>query len=194
VFISSYIDDYLIIGSDTQGIQDLKAAMAGRFKMKDMRHYVSYLSMEIKREGEKIHLCQAKYTTQLLKDTEIWDVKTKATSIKSGEELQPVATEKVVRQEDFRRLVGKIQWLAVMTRPDITYAVSRLVSVANGPSEGAWTAIKRLLRYLRGTVEIRLTYGGSEPLRGYSDANWAEGESGKATTGIMFTMNGGPIH
>jgi Reverse transcriptase (RNA-dependent DNA polymerase) len=194
VFISSHVDDYLITGSDTQGIRDLKAAMAGRFKMKDMGHCVSYLGMEIKREGEKIYLCQAKYTTQLLKDTGMWDVKTKATPMESGEELQPVEIEKAVRQEDFRRLVGKIQWLAVMTRPDITYAVSRLASVANRPSEGAWTAIKRLLRYLRGTVEMGLTYGGSEPLRGYSDANWAEGESGKATTGIVFTMNGGPIH
>ena len=106
-----------------------------------------------------------------MKDTGIWDVKTKATLIESGEELQPVETEKAIRQEDFKRLVGKIQWLAIVTRPDITYAVSRLTSVANGPSEAAWTAIKRLLRYLRRTVEMRLTYGGSEPLRGYSDAN-----------------------
>jgi hypothetical protein len=81
-----------------------------------------------------------------------------------------------------------------VTRPDITYAVSRLTSVVNGPSEKAWTAIKRLLRYLRGTVETGLMYGGSEPLQGYSDANWAEGESVKATTGIIFTMNSGPIH
>jgi hypothetical protein len=58
-----------------------------------------------------------------------------------------------------------------MTRPDITYAVSRLASVTNGLSEEAWTAIKQLLRYLRGTVKIGLTYGGSEPLQGYSDAN-----------------------
>jgi Reverse transcriptase (RNA-dependent DNA polymerase) len=109
VFISSYVDDYLITGSDTQGIRDLKAAIAGRFKMKDIGHCVSYLGMEIKREGEKIHLYQAKYTTQLLKDIEMWDVKTKATPIESGEELQPVETEKTVRQEDFRRLIRKIQ-------------------------------------------------------------------------------------
>jgi hypothetical protein len=63
VFTSSHVDDYLITGSDIQGIRDLKAAMAGRFKMKDMGHCVSYLGIEIKREGEKIHLCQVKYTT-----------------------------------------------------------------------------------------------------------------------------------
>jgi hypothetical protein len=58
-----------------------------------------------------------------------------------------------------------------MTRPDITYAVSCLVSVTNGPSEEAWTAIKQLLRYLRGIIKVGLTYDSSEPLQGYSDAN-----------------------
>jgi hypothetical protein len=98
-------------------------------------------------------------------------VKTKPTPMKPGQKLEPVKTTAAVRQEDFRKLVEKIQWLAVVTRPDITYAVSRLASVTNRPSEEAWTAIKRLLRYLRGTVEKGLTYGGSEPLQGYSDAN-----------------------
>jgi hypothetical protein len=82
----------------------------------------------------------------------------------------------------------------VVTRPDIAYVVSRLASVVNEPSEKAWTALKRVLRYLRGTVRIGLTYGGSSPLQGYSDADWAEGEEAKATTGVIFMMNGGPIH
>lgn len=54
--------------------------------------------------------------------------------------------------------------------------------------------MKRVLRYLKGTVERGLRFEGSEPLKGYSDVNWAEGEAAKATTGIIFTMNGGPIH
>jgi hypothetical protein len=53
--------------------------------------------MEIRREGDKIHLRQAKYTIQLLKETGMWDVKTKVTLMESGEELQPVETEKAVR-------------------------------------------------------------------------------------------------
>ena len=67
----------------------------------------------------------------------MWDIKTKATPIEPGLELEPVEATATVRQEDFRKLVGKIQWLAVVTRPDICYAVSRLASVANGPSEEA---------------------------------------------------------
>ena len=64
----------------------------------------------------------------------MWDSSLKATPIESGLELETVGQEKAVRQEDFKKLVGKMQWLAVVTRLDITYAVSRLASVANGPS------------------------------------------------------------
>ena len=194
VFVSSHVDDYLMTGSDRQGVQELKSAMAGRFKMKDMGAAVSYLGMEIEKKEGAIELRQAKYTTQLLKETGMWEVKQKSTPMEAGLELQAVAENKAVRQGDYRKLVGKIQWLAVVTRPDISYAVSRLASVAQGPTEEAWGALKRLLRYLRGTVDRGLRFGGKEELRGYSDANWAEGESAKATTGIIFMMNGGPIH
>lgn len=68
IFISSHVDDYLITGSDGEGIRDLKVAMAGRFKMKEIGATTSYLGMEIVREAGSIRLCQARYTMQLLKD------------------------------------------------------------------------------------------------------------------------------
>jgi Reverse transcriptase (RNA-dependent DNA polymerase) len=111
IFISFYIDDYLITGSDKQGIQEIKDAMAKRFKIKNIGACVRYLGMEIKRneEARTIHLAQTKYTTQLLKDTGMWDIKTEPTPIEPGQELEPVKTTALVRQEDFRKLVGKIQ-------------------------------------------------------------------------------------
>jgi cobalamin biosynthesis Co2+ chelatase CbiK len=84
--------------------------MAKRFKMKDIGACVGYLSMEIKRneEARTIHLTQTKYTTQLLKDTGMWDVKTKPMLIEPGQELEAVEATVLVRQNDFRKLVGKI--------------------------------------------------------------------------------------
>jgi hypothetical protein len=59
-----------------------------------------------------------------------------------------------------------------MTRPDISYAISCLMSVSNEPLEQTWVALKHLLWYLRGTVDKGLTYEGKKkPLCGYSDAN-----------------------
>jgi hypothetical protein len=110
VFISSHVDDYLITGSDRQGIQEIKGAMAKRFKMKDIGPCVRYFGIEIKRNEEAgtVHLAQTKYTTQLLNDTGMWDVKTKPTPLEPGQELESVEVTASVRQEDFRKPVGKI--------------------------------------------------------------------------------------
>jgi cobalamin biosynthesis Co2+ chelatase CbiK len=84
--------------------------MVKRFKIKDIGACVGYLGMEIKRnkEARTIHLTQTKYTTQLLKDTGMWDVKTKPTLMEPGQELEAVEATVLVRQDDFRKLVGKI--------------------------------------------------------------------------------------
>ena len=167
-------------------------AMLSRFKMKDIGACKTYLGMEIAREKQAIRLTQAKFTTHLLQDAGLWDAKSKPTLMEAGLEIEPADVP--IRMEDFRRLVGKIQWLAVISRPDIAHATSRLASVVTKPSETAWVALKRVLRYLRGTVNEGLVYQGSSPLQGYSDANWAEGSSAKSTTGVIFMLNNGPIH
>lgn len=196
-FISSHFDDYLITASDAQGIQELKAALSSRFKMKDIGACTGYLGMQINRneKDRSSTLTQSLFTTLLLKEAGMWDVKAKTTPMEVGVELAPAVDEKgIVRQEAYRKIVGKVQWLAVVTRPDITHTVSKLASVANASTDKAWTAVKRLLRYLRGTIDFSLRFCGSSPLTGYSDANWASGPDARAATGIIFMMNGGPIH
>ncbi|KAF7507375.1 hypothetical protein GJ744_010692 [Endocarpon pusillum] len=68
----------------------------------------------------------------------MWNVKSKPTPMEAGLELKPAEAGKAVRQEDYRRLVGKVQWPAMVTRPDISYTVSRLTSVSNAPTKEAW--------------------------------------------------------
>lgn len=63
------------------------------------------------------------------------------------------------------------------------------------PTEGDWTAAKRVLRYLLMTKHARLEYGNiREGLVGYSDADWAgDPETRRSTTGFVFLYAGGAI-
>jgi len=55
-------------------------------------------------------------------------------------------------------------------------------------------AANSVLRYRRGTTRLGVVYGGSEPLRGLVDLEWAGNvDSRRSTTGFVFTLNGGPI-
>lgn len=74
----------------------------------------------------------------------------------------------------YMQLLGSLLYIANSTRPDILYAVSELARYANDPGREHWTAFKRVLRYLKGTKHLGLTYGnGNLDLHGFVDASYA---------------------
>ena len=61
----------------------------------------------------------------------------------------------------YANLIGSLMYLAISTWPDIAYLVNKLVQYTLAPKAKHWTAIKRVFRYLKGTRQHKLTYGGS---------------------------------
>ncbi|GFU00339.1 retrovirus-related Pol polyprotein from transposon TNT 1-94 [Trichonephila clavipes] len=68
----------------------------------------------------------------------------------------------------YREAVGSLMFLAIVTRPDIAYAVGVLSQVLDKPQQIHWTMVKRILRYLNGTKK-------------------------RSTSGMVFKYNGGAI-
>ncbi|XP_019085751.1 PREDICTED: uncharacterized protein LOC109126539 [Camelina sativa] len=95
----------------------------------------------------------------------------------------------------YRRIVGSLQYLA-FTRPDISYAVNRLSQFMHQPSTDHWTAMKRVLRYLAGTLDhgILLKRGINRSLHAYTDTDWA-GDSNDyvSTNGYIVYLGQHPI-
>jgi hypothetical protein len=80
------------------------------------------------------------------------------------------------------------------TRLDLPYPIS-VVHMAN-PSFEHWIAVKRIFRYLQGTLDFKLRFEGSRPqdLVRYCDANWVgDLEDRRSTTWFVFIMGGGAI-
>lgn len=74
----------------------------------------------------------------------------------------------------YRRLVGLLMYIAIGTRPDIALAVQKLCQFLSCYNYEHWEAAKRLLRYLKGTRELRLRLGGPViQLTGFTDASFA---------------------
>ena len=87
-------------------------------------------------------------------------------------------------------------YLATCTRPDIAYAVGTLARFCSKPNQSHWTAAKHVLRYLRGTSNFGILFGGNDTCApvGYSDADWAGViEDRKSTSGYIFCIAGGPV-
>ena len=99
----------------------------------------------------------------------------------------------------YQSAVGKLLYLSGWTRPDITFAVSNATRFCSRPSKEHWVAVKRILRYLKGTINYGLMYSRSsgsdgKMMIGYSDANWAgDVNDRKSTSGYLFMVSGVPI-
>jgi hypothetical protein len=74
----------------------------------------------------------------------------------------------------YRSITGALQYLT-LTRPDITYAVNQACLYMHSPRAAHWNLVKRILRYLRGTIDsgLLISASPSTDLRAYSDADWA---------------------
>ena len=86
-------------------------------------------------------------------------------------------------------------YLASATRPDISFAVSKLRRFVSNPGDDHWRALERVMHYLQGTASYGIHYTGyPKVLEGYSDANWISNADGlKATSGYIFTLGGGAV-
>ena len=90
-------------------------------------------------------------------------------------------------------------YAAVATRPDIAYAVYRLASYTANPGLSHWTAAKRVLRYLKGTMTLGITYKANKEksdiniLTSYSDASFANNDDRTSISGYTFISSGGAI-
>ena len=92
--------------------------------------------------------------------------------------MKLVADDGVSRPADpklYQQIVGSLQYAAGGTRPDIAYAVSTIAKFCHQTTELHMTAAKRVLRYLKQTRDLNLTYVKESPeaIIGYSDADWA---------------------
>jgi hypothetical protein len=97
----------------------------------------------------------------------------------------------------FQILIGSLLFLALAYRPDITFAVIKLARFASNPNQDHVQAIKRVFRYLKGTVTLGIIYSSANQsfyLQGYCDTDYAGViTSAKSTTGYLFILAGGPI-
>ncbi|CAL1672135.1 unnamed protein product [Lasius platythorax] len=97
----------------------------------------------------------------------------------------------------YREAIGSLMFAACISRPDIMYAVSVVSRYLTKPGHEHWLAVKRILRYIKGTINYGIVYEGTVEdwrLIGFTDADYAgDQDTRKSTSGYIFTLCGGPV-
>lgn len=102
----------------------------------------------------------------------------------------------LVGKVPYQELIGSLLYLSGATRPDIAFAVNDLSRFNNNHAEPHWKALKRILRYLKGTIDMKLRYEKTEnnDMVAYSDADWgADSDKRRSCTGYVVNMSNGAI-
>ena len=80
---------------------------------------------------------------------------------------------KPIAQLNYSQITGSLLYITNKTRPDIEYAVGRLIRYTHNPSKEHWIALESVFKSLKGTLDYSLCYKGFlNVVELYSDANW----------------------
>ncbi|KAK4387925.1 Retrovirus-related Pol polyprotein from transposon RE2 [Sesamum angolense] len=172
LIVSLYVDDLIYTGNNEKMIQDFKEDMMKTFEMSDLGLMHFFLGIEKNQEKEGIFICQKKYTETLLKKFKMESCKTVTTPLVTGEKYQKEDGSQKVDGSMYRSLIGSLLYLTA-TRPDIMFATSLLSRFMQSPSQVHYGAAKRILRYLRGSVDDMKSTSGYTFSLGSGIFSWA---------------------
>ena len=195
IIIAIYVDDTILCSNDITVLISMKKQLSTRFEMDDRGEVHFILGMKISRNREKgiLSIDQRAYLEAVLRKFGMQDCKPTYTPVDSGAKFTSLCDqdEESVDVRLYQAAIGSLNYAAVATRPDLSVAVGILSQFMQSPTQAHWVGIKRVFRYIRGTLNYGLVYRSSESckLYGYSDSDWAGCvESRKSTSGHIFLL------
>ena len=147
--------------------------MTKEFEMSMMGELKYFLGLQIKQERDGIFINQAKYTKELLKHFGMDTSKSSKTPMATTIKLSKDESGKPIDEKLYRGMIGSLLYLTA-SRPDIMFSVCLCARFQSSPRESHLHAVKRILKYLCGTLHLGLWYPkhASFDLLAYSDSDF----------------------
>ncbi|KAK9074377.1 hypothetical protein SSX86_006975 [Deinandra increscens subsp. villosa] len=190
-----YVDDIIVTSNSDAFIDQFVNRISSRFSLKDLGTPSHFLGVELIHTPQGLFLSQHRHIQDLLERHHMDGAKPVLTPLCSSQALTLDDGSATVDSTPYRQLVGSLQYLA-FTRPDISFAVNRLSQFMHRSTQLHWSALKRLLRYLKGTVYhgLFLKKHSSLDLTAFSDSDWGGvNTTGRSTTAYVLYLGGNII-
>jgi hypothetical protein len=202
LILAVHVDDCILTGSSGTLIARYKRELHAKYALTDLGpvHWLLGIKIIRDRAARTISLSQTSYIDTILSRFSLssaspYSVPMSPSTSLSKQDAPSNPTEAAhMRKVPYREAIGSLMYASVATRPDITFAVSTLSQFLENPGEAHWEAAKRVFRYLAGTKDLSLMYGGERyDLVGYTDADGASQEHRHAISGHAFLIDGGAV-
>ena len=149
LYMLVYVDDIILTGNNPTAVDHVVNNLSSTFALQDMGPLSYFLGIEVKSSGQDLVLSQKKYILELLQKAGLSQSKPVSSPCSTKAPLTLGDSPSFDNPVRYRQVVGALQYLT-LTRPDIAFAVNKVCQFMHSPTENHWTAVKRILRYLRG--------------------------------------------
>ena len=201
ILIILYVDDITLLGNSLEEIKRLKATLCRRYEMTDLGEIDSYLGVQItrNRSAKYLDINQSRYISEIISRFGMADANPARTPLPSGADTHLIPHDRSATPQEikyYQQIIGSLLYVQIGTRPDISFAVSRLAQYAYNPSSQHLRLAKYILAYLKGSAELKLRYDGAngEGLHGYSDSSYGDQtEDSHSTSGYVYLLGNAAI-
>ena len=205
IFLPVFVDDITLACKSSSVLDATIKELASHFKLHDLgpTSYLLGIKIERDRPNHRIYLSQRQYIIDMLDRYGLSNSNPVSTPMDPGTKLSTSMAPQTDEEQLFMQsvpyisAVGSLMYLAITSRPDIAYSVGVLARFNSNPGPMHWKAAKHLLRYCKGTMDVKLVYGpddSTEPFTSYSDADHGGNpDNGRSTGGYVLKIGSGAV-
>ena len=191
-----YVDDITILGSSLVAVDRLKDQIAKRYEVTDLGNIESYLGIRILRDrsNKSLTIDQSRYIKDILDRFGMTDANPNHTPLPAGADVHLIKYDGQASQSEikhYQSLIGSLLYVQIGTRPDLSFAVSRLAQYASNPSAQHLRLAQYILSYLLKTQDMCISYDGAkgDGLHGYADSSLGDQTDDRhSTCGFVFLL------
>ena len=185
LLLSLYVDDIIY-----SMLMEFKQNMMNTFEMTDLGPFQYFLGLEVRQNYGHVHVGQKRYAEELLKRAGMLNCKTLSTPVNINEKLQLNDNSGSVDERRYRKIVGGLLYLT-HTILDLMFAVSSVTRYMHCPSKHHMGAVKRILHYIAGTLDLGIQYEHIQNfgLIGHVNSDWGGLlDDRRSTAGWVFSL------
>ncbi|GJT77727.1 retrovirus-related pol polyprotein from transposon TNT 1-94 [Tanacetum coccineum] len=159
--VQIYVDDIIFASTDPTDCDRFSTEMSSKFQMSMMGQISFFLGLQISQNPRGIFINQSKYANEILKKFDLHKSDPVDTPMVERTKLDEDLSGIPVDQTQYRSMIGSLMYLTA-SRPDLVFAMCMCARYQSKPTKKHLEAVKRVFRYLQGTINIGLNTSTSD--------------------------------
>ena len=192
LILAVYVDDMLVAREDDDDLNHVLEQLKKDFTIEDIGEVKQCLGIEVEKDAVgNFCICQTGYIERMMEKFKLHASKSARTPLQK--QLKTDGSPPV-DPSSYRSMIGAILYVAVATRPDVSFATSMLSEASMEPTEAHFAACQRLIKFLFNTRHYKISFHQHQRgIEGFADASHENRKDGKSTSGYFVSIAGGPV-